>query len=262
MFRLVFFCLLIFIAFGCELIESDSKNKKDESKTIEIKYASFPEHVSYDDFLDSVNKRKDLIEVSSLSYSDSIGNEQHVIGFVDKTFSIVKLTHEKSFINGKSTKTIFYFNGAKKIISQHLVSIFKENKSFFQEINSYYNSKNKVIYSAKRVSFNESILPTKKFIKTNSIAHNEQEAKELINQKEDFQTNFHGFMQMHDKIYLIVGTKKYSSTIAFQEYTGLLKRLKNNENHYLNKLLKVEFDIMNEANGFTFQVLKDVKLID
>lgn len=260
--RLLSFYFLIFLGFGCQLKDRNSKVKKDDSQTFNIKNEGFAEQIEYDNFRDSINKRKDLIEVSSLSYSDSIGNVQYVKGFVDKSYAIVKLIHEQSFINGKSIKTIFYFIGAKKIISQRLVSIFKENKSFFYDVNSYYNSKNKVIYSAKRFSSNESILPTKKFVKTNAIAHNEYKAKELINQKGDFKTNFHGFMQVHDKIYLIVGTKKYSSTIAFQQYFGLLKLLKNNEQHYLNTPLKVEFDIMNEANGFTFQVLKDVKLID
>jgi hypothetical protein len=84
----------------------------------------------------------------------------------------------------------------------------------------------------------------------------------IINQKGDFQTNFQGFMEMLDRTYLLVGTEKYGSTLAFQEYSGILKLLKNRENQYKNKPLKIEFEILTEANGFTFQALTGLELVN
>ena len=105
-------------------------------------------------------------------------------------------------------------------------------------------------------------MSSNKFKKVDFIIHDDIKAKEIINQKGDFQTNFQGFMEMLNRAYLLVGTEKYGSTLAFQEYSGILKLLKNRENQYKNKPLKIEFEILTEANGFTFQALTGIELVN
>ena len=257
--RFLFSTLLLFLFCACDYSSKESTTIKNRHKTKHSEF-NYPEY--FNAFQDSLSNRKDLIEVASLSYTDNEGNTQQVKGFVDKTFAIVKLMHEQSFINGKIVKTSFYYNGIEKNFSQQEISILKENKSYFSEKISCYNSKNKVIYTGARFSNDAIKLSSNKFKKVDFIIHDDIKAKEIINQKGDFQTNFQGFMEMLDRAYLLVGTEKYGSTLAFQEYSGILKLLKNRENLYKNKPLKIEFEILTEANGFTFQALTGIELVN
>lgn len=257
--RFLFSVVLLFLFCACDYSNKESTTTKNSTKT---KLSEFNHPEYFDAFRDSLSKRKDLIEVASLSYTDNDGNAQQVKGFVDKSFAIVKLMHEQSFINGKIIKTSFYYNGVQRSISHQEITVLKENESYYSEKISCYNSKNKVIYSGARFSNDAIKLSSNKFKKVDFIIHDDIKAKEIINQKGDFQTNFQGFMEMLDRVYLLVGTEKYGSTLAFQEYSGILKLLKERENQYKNKPLKIEFEILTEANGFTFQALTGIELVN
>ena len=246
---------LLFLNTNC----TPKKGKKD-FKTTDKTYSLVKK--KYDDFCLSIDSRKDLIEVSSLCYSDSKGNIVQVKGLVDENFSIVKLTQEESFVNGKLIEMTYYFSGSEKIYSSRKLSIFKKENCYFHEEASCYSDNKKIIYSGKRFSFDEYKLAKKKFHKIEPVSHNDFKAKQIINQKENFQTNFQGFMEMQGRNYLIVGTEKFSSSIAFQEYKGNLKLLKSNEKSFEGKLLKVEFEIITEPNGFTFQALRSVSFVN
>ena len=113
--RFLFSTLLLFLFCGCDFCSKESTTTKNRHKTKRSEF-NYPE--SFDAFRDSLSNRKDLIEVASLSYTDNEGNAQQVKGFVDKSFAIVKLIHEQSFINGKIVKTSFYYNGIEKNFSQ------------------------------------------------------------------------------------------------------------------------------------------------
>ena len=90
---------------------------------------------------------------------------------------------------------------------------------------------------------------------------NPQLAFDIINQEGKFQTNFLGFNEVNDKIYITVGTNYYNSSLVIPGYVDLLKTLKNNETKYLNKPLKVEFKEVMEPNGFSYQALLDIKIL-
>jgi len=82
----------------------------------------------------------------------------------------------------------------------------------------------------------------------------------IINQEGEFQTNFQGFTELEGRTFFIVGTKHFTSTLAFWELNKTLSLLKNNEKRYLDKELIVDFSVETDANGFTFQVMKNVRM--
>ena len=91
--------------------------------------------------------------------------------------------------------------------------------------------------------------------------HDPRKAMDIINQNDKFQTNFLGFNEARDKIFLIIGTDYYSSSVVIPSFQGILKTLKNNESKYLNKPLKIEFKEVTELDGFSYQALLDIKLV-
>ena len=123
--RFLFSTLLLFLFCACDYSNKESTSIKNLDKTKHSEF-NYPEY--FNAFQDSLSNRKDLIEVASLSYTDNEGNAQQVKGFVDKSFAIVKLMHEQSFINGKIVKTSFYYNGIEKNFSQQEISVLKETR--------------------------------------------------------------------------------------------------------------------------------------
>lgn len=220
---------------------------------------AFAEQKFYDNFIYSIDKRTDLIEVPSLIYSDTIGNQKKSFAFTDKDYNILKLVFEEILSEGKFIKTTFYFNGSEKIFSFKEFNVFKDNIEYFHQTKSYYDKN--VIHTCKRFT-TEDFRSTANNFKTTSLKnHKENQAMEIIRQIGDYKTNFKGFFEMVDRTYLIVGTKQYSSTLAFQKYNAILDSLKKNQKVYLDKELKIEFEIITEPNGFTFQALRSVSLV-
>jgi len=72
-------------------------------------------------------------------------------------------------------------------------------------------------------------------------------------------------MSIGGKEFIIVsaiGKDPYYSVLAVQPDDKAIQMLKKNEEKYHNKLLKVEFVEITESNGFSFQGLTNVKMIE
>jgi hypothetical protein len=123
---------------------------------------------------------------------------------------------------------------------------------------SFYDDSSNVFFS-KKALITEQSEDNYVYEKCKPVNHNDNLAWKIINQENEFETRFQGFTQNMGRNFLIVGTENYTSTIAFGEYSGILNKLKLNEPNYIGKKLIVDFTLQTEANGFTFQALKNVR---
>lgn len=247
--------LVLAISFSC------SENKDSINKSInnaEIK-PFFEGESTFENEISKIEHDTQLTEVTSLDYIDSEGKSWIVKAMVDNEMNVRKLTLPRTFTNGDNSILSFYYLGARKFASIEEYSRVRNEIYSKTLTKSFYDDSVQVFFSKKAYQ-TEDLESEGNFKKTKSIAHSDALALAIINQEGDFQTKFQGFIENLGKTYLIVGTDKYSSTLAFSEYSGLLKQLKANEKKYIGQKLKVQFTTSTEANGFTFQVLTDLSL--
>jgi hypothetical protein len=259
-----YFLLSLIIIISCKNENSDEREKSQYSIK-EIK-PFFKDEVNYKNEIEKIDSDSKLIEVTSLEYINDNG-ESYVVKSLVSTkkdlndLTIKKLIIKHTFTNGNETICSFYYMGNRKFASISEESKIRRND--FQKFitQSYYSDENKVFFTKKAILVDGNINELN-FKKSKLINHDDKLALKIINQEEEFETRFQGFTENMGKNYLIIGTDKFKSTVAFIEYNSILTLLKKNHIKFENRKLIVEFSVKTEANGFSFQALSDVRLVE
>jgi gamma-glutamylcyclotransferase (GGCT)/AIG2-like uncharacterized protein YtfP len=258
---------LIIVICCCSLFFASCKNEVPSAKKTEKRerldqlIPAYSKAKSYEKQILTIDTDKNLFEAKSLSYIDNDGNLESVTAMIDSTYQFSKLIHYLTETDGRQVETHFYFRGSQLFTSIQTIKRFTGKTTFTREVKTYYNSENVVVYTAERKASGENDITKSSYSKAEKRIHDPRKALDIINQNGKFQTNFLGFNEARDKIFLIVGTDRYTSSVVIPSYQGILKNLKNNENKYLNKPLKIEFKEVTELDGFSYQALLDIKLL-
>ena len=251
----------------CGFLFSCEQNKQEKSSkhyTLKELKPMFENEVNFENEIRDIESNENLLEVTSLEYLKDNGETYVVKGLVetgkeDQEMTLKKLIFKKLFTNGNETICTFYYKGTRKFVSINEQAIFKNNELIKVITKSYYDLSNKVFFS-KKLSGKAEGLENSDYKKCKPIDYNDNLALNIINQEGEFQTNFQGFTELEGRTFFIVGTKHFTSTLAFSELNKTLSLLKNNETKYLDKELIVDFSVETDANGFTFQVMKNVRM--
>ncbi len=256
---IVICCSSLFFA-SCKN-EVPTTEKTEKRERLDQLIPAYSKADSYEKQIQTIDSDKDLFEAKSLSYMDNDGNIESVTALIDSTYQFSKLIHYLTETDGRQVETHFYFKGNQLFSSVQTIRRYTEKSSFSREVKTYYNSQNEVVYTAERKATGENDITKSAYSNVEKRLHDPSKALEIINQKGKFQTNFLGFNESRGKIFLIIGTEYYNSTVVIPGYRGILKTIKNNESNYLNKALKIEFKEATELDGFSYQALLDIKLI-
>ena len=134
------------------------------------------------------------------------------------------------------------------------------------EVFSYFGDKKKVIFSASKIANTEEDLELKNSVICRKTDFSASEALNIVNQKGPYETRFQGGMETETLKFIIIGTKNstqsYQSAIAYNRDFPLAEMLVKNEGFNLNKLLRIDFTRVTEQNGFSYQGLTGIKLIN
>jgi len=256
---LVIFCCLIVGLTSCnEQVDEEKTKVKKELKQLvpDYKDASY-----YESEILKIDNRDDLTEAKSLTYVDNDGTTYNSTALVNNKMQIVKLISKKTKSDGQDIEIHHYFLGVSRLASIKIAQKYTETDCFTTETRTYYNDKGKACFSAVRIGNAKKPYAKNEYKTCDKLDLNPQLAFDIINQEGKFQTNFLGFNEVNDKIYITVGTDFYNASLVIPGYIDLLKTLKNNETKYLNKPLKVEFKEVMEPNGFSYQALLDIKIL-
>jgi gamma-glutamylcyclotransferase (GGCT)/AIG2-like uncharacterized protein YtfP len=257
---LIAICSISLILTACK-DEVPTTEKTEKRERLDQLIPAYPKADSYEKQIQTIDSDKDLFEAKSLSYMDNDGNIESVTALIDSTYQFSKLIHYLTETDGRQVETHFYFKGSQLFSSVQTMRRYTKRTSFSKEVKTYYNSENVVVYTAERKATGENDITKSSYLEAEKRLHNPSKALEIINQKGKFQTNFLGFNESRGKIFLIIGTEFYNSTVVIPGFQGILKTLKNNESSYLNKSLKIEFKEVTELDGFSYQALLDIKLL-
>lgn len=256
---LVIFCFVIVGLSSCnEQVEKEKTNSKKELKQLE---PDFKDASYYEGEILKIDERTDLTEAKSLTYVDNDGTTYKATAMVNDKMQIVKLISKTTKSNGQDVEIHHYFLGISKLASIRIAQKYTETDCFTTETKTYYNDKGQASFSAKRIGNVKKPYDKNEYKTCEKMEMSPKFAFDIINQEGKFQTNFLGFNEVNDKIYITVGTDFYNSSLVIPGYVDLLKTLKNNETKYMNKPLKVEFKEVMEPNGFSYQALLDIKIL-
>jgi len=257
---LVAICSISLILSACK-DDVPTTKKTEPRERLDQLIPTYSEAKSYEKQIQTIDTDKNLFEAKSLSYIDNDGNLESVTAMIDSTYQFSKLVHYLTETDGRQVETHFYFKGSQLFSSVQTIKRFLQNTTFIREVKTYYNSEKVVVYTAERKASGENDISKSSYSEAKKRIHDTRKALDIINQNDKFQTNFLGFNEARNKIFLIIGTDFYNSTVVIPSFQGILKILKNNESKYLNKQLKIEFKEVTELDGFSYQALLDIKLV-
>lgn len=252
------FLLSISILFLLSCSNQPGKSKEQASSKKRIAFTQENKNLEvFEKYAQKTDNNKTLTKIQSLFYTDSDGNTTEAFAWIDKNMEIVKLQQNENKTSGKKIERIFYFLNGLKTMSRQIVYHYELKDHGFSEERSYYSLTGAVIATFNRYAATEELdLATLK--KTEKRALNHQTSLAIIKRTGDFETRFRGFDEAFGRKFIVLGTEKQTSTIAFNVESPILKQLMTSEKQQKNKLLEVQFSPITEPDGFTFQALVDL----
>jgi hypothetical protein len=252
------FLLSISIFFLVSCKNQTEKSIKDPSSKKRIAFTQENKNLEvFETYAQKINDNKSLSKIQSLFYTDSDGNTTEAFAWIDKNMEVLKLQQNENKASGKKIERIFYFLNGLKTMSRQIVYHYELKKPYFSEERSYYSLTGAVIATFSRFTDSEELdLATLK--KTDKQDLNHQTSLAIIKRTGDFETRFRGFDEAFGRKFIVLGTEKQTSTIAFNVESPILKQLMSAEKQQKNKLLDVQFSPITEPDGFTFQALVDL----
>jgi hypothetical protein len=253
---------ICFIALGLFVgIQLTSCNSNEN----EVVQDSNTEAKQQDPILSEIEGIEELIAksgqlASSLRYSKEDGSFVITHAHITEKGDLLKLEQEfGDNQTGSFGKINFYVKGKAPFATRE---IFYENhpeKPSFVDRVSYYDTKGKVTKTQERRAEAEDLLETMVYKSVNLYACDYQKALDILEQRNEFETTFQGFAEANQIIYLVVGEpgiEGYSSTLRVTEFDPFILELRKEPKKYLNRKVKVNFEVMTESSGFQFQVYR------
>jgi hypothetical protein len=216
--------------------------------------------------IDTLN-RTIWTEGGTLNYTKLDGTvSEGVTLFINAKNEIEKYT-QKFSVNGKGGVRHYY---AKKNKIYAVMELFEEstnpNKSYMVERYSKVEN-DKVIETIERIADFEDDLINKPFNKTEPKQVDIPYMKRIINQEDEFQTTFQGFLENNATVYMLVGEPKPGKdafTAALQVDTNdpFIQGIIANPAANMNRKLSIQFEDVRDPNsGFTVQFMLTGKFI-
>lgn len=219
----------------------------------------------YDSLINFIDTTNQLIDFYSLEYTDDFQNNRTARGKLNRKNEIVKLEMEEIYSKGKQVLTYFYFKGNILFFAKQILKDYQTKSNGFKELYTYFGDNNKPIISLLRLGNDEEELLSKGFKVCEKTKFDPKPAMDLVNQKGIYETRFQGSTETDNLKFIIVGTSgglKVQSALAYSKDFPLALHLVANEAQYINRLLKVEFTKVTGLNGFTYQGLTRIKIMD
>jgi hypothetical protein len=243
---------------------SCNSQKKPEQKQQQKNRIEFSKEneklIVFENYVQKIDGDKSLEKIQSLLYSDLDGNTSEAFAWINKKMEIVKLQQIFIEVSGRKIEQIFYFLNGIKTMSRQIVYYYDRKNPYFTEERSYYSLSNSVITTLTRYAKTEDLdLATFKESKKHAVPH--ETALSIVKRTGDFETRFLSFEEAFERKFIVVGTEKQSTTVAFNVLNPILTELIKTEKSSLNKLLEIQFSPITEPNGFTFQALIDLKYV-
>lgn len=251
------FISLFFIA-----CESDSKNSEVDNKIEKVK--TLENEAEFESKISEIENNTELSVINSLSYNNNEGSRVEAVAFLDKNDKEVKIEETFSDVKtGDYGKKTFYIENGKKFASKEIYFDNQLKTPSFVERITFYNTKEKAIFTKERFAEIEDELESASFQIRSPKDCSIDRTMRVLNQEGEFTTTFQGFASDGNLSYLLVGENTpdgYASSLAVQYKEGDIQKLMNNEKSMIGQPLEVVHQVMVDERGLKFQILLSVKI--
>ena len=254
----ILFCLLFT---AC----NSSNHKNDNSEEVKAQ-PKFPNEEQLEEKMAAIENNKDLLVVNSLNYNNNAGSTASAIAYLDAQKYTVKMDEIFSDVTtGNYGTYTFYIENGKKIVSKEVYFDNELKVPIFVERISFYDKNQKVIYTKERTASYEEDLPQMQFQIAKLKDCPLDRTMRILNQEKDFETTFQGFASDGSTKFLLVGENTpdgYASSLAVQRLDKEIDKLSMNEKAMIGKKLEIQYDVMVDEQGLSFQILQSVKILN
>jgi len=239
----------------------------DENSTLDknAEYVPNKEEIAFEAKMAKIDANQNLSKGSSLFYSRADGASVEVEIFIDSTNKIVKMIERYTNSSSQSIcSNIFYLENDKKFATRELFEYAAKDTLSFSERISYYDKQEKTIATKMRTAYYEDELDYESFKIVKKHDCSVKRAVDVINQTGEFVTTFRGFVKEDPYLYMIVGENDkngYSSSLVVQMMTSTIKKLQMNELAMIGKPMKVDFQTLDDEQGFVYQILISAEIL-
>jgi len=216
-----------------------------ESTSKEVKKNKENDNLTeFDNLISTINSRSDYIEGNSLCYDNNEYKKQVKCYFDSRDNSFAKIIFYKVEMNTGNIDHVSFFFYKGHVFSSKRYQKYGDSSNITRISTISYYEKNEVIFSKERSSKN-SALDKIEYKPCSKKEHNIEEARQILDQKGHYQTNFIQFHKIDGMgIYMEVGENikgGYSAVLKIPE--NLTSDLMNiNEKEIEGKKVMVEFD--------------------
>jgi hypothetical protein len=256
--QITFITAILFFT-GCENSTKDKENK------IEVEKVQTPENeTEFEKQMGITDNDTSLNLIHSLAYNNNEGSRIDAVAYIDKDDNEVKIEEKFSDVKtGNYGQKVFYIRNKKKYATKEIYFDNKLKTPTFVERISFYDEKEKVIFTKERFSEFEIDLPAEAFQISSLKDCSIDRTMRVLNQEGEFTTTFQGFVSNNNLDFLLVGENTsdgYASALAIQYKEGDIRKLLKNEKAMIGKPLEVQHEVMVDERGQKFQLLLSVKI--
>lgn len=238
---------------------NESTNTTNETADKNKEYVPNKEEIAFEEKMAKIDANENLQKGNSLFYSRADGSSVDVELFIDSTNSIVKMIEHYTNSSSQSIcSNIFYLENNKKFATRELFEYSAKDTLSFSERVIYYDKNEKPIVTKMRTAYYEEDLDYESFSIVKKHDCSIERAINVINQTDEYTTTFRGFVKEEPYLYMVVGENDiegYSSSLVVQVMTSTIKKLQLNELKMIGAPLTVEFQTLNDEQGYVYQIL-------
>lgn len=242
--------------------ESTQENNDNADKNAE--YVPNKDEIAFEEKMRAIDQNETFAKATSLFYSRADGASVDVEMFLDSTNTAVKIVEKYTESATQSIcSNTFYLVEGKKFATRELFEYSKGDSSSFSERITYYDKKEKPVATKIRTATYEDGLEFESFQLTEKKNCSMDRAISVLNQTDNYATRFRGFVKEDPYLYIIVGENDkngYSSSLVVQMMTSTIKQLQENELAMIGKPLKINFETLDDEQGFVYQILMEAEI--
>ncbi len=248
--------------------EKEVKKTENEKTPEELGVADDGRGGEYEDFMALVDANDSLLIGSTMYYTkdpEKSGESYQVYLLLDNASNIVRIEERYTRENGGSLLSNFhYYKGNQRIASREIFNKGEGDSEMFYERVSYYENEKPIISKLRSHKYEE-YMENEMFDIIPPVNCPTDKAERAIAREGEFQTNFLSVIQNGGLYYVEVGEggqDGFSTTLLVQQVTPLVQGMISNPSEYKGKRVRVEFQEMPDGQGFTFQALLGIALVE
>ncbi|MDH4471518.1 MAG: hypothetical protein QE487_02865 [Fluviicola sp.] len=257
MLKYIFPLMLVLTACGGN-DEKENPTKKTEAPKVIVSFENEAEMDERVVEIDAIVNQAGTV-ASSLYYSKGEAGESiQVDGHMNAENQILKIEEFFSEGNGKNSgRRLYYLNDGRPFLTVEQFDDVTGTKPQFVDRVSYYDEKGKVMKTKERRGDYQEVVETMKYKPVALAGVSMDRAKRALNQEKEFQTTFQGFIDSDQFSYMSVGENNpdgFHSALRCDFKDPLIMTLSSNQQKYIGKKLRVNYQKHTDASGFEFQV--------